>query len=218
MALRGVIFDVDGVLCDSGPLTIDAAREMFQQQHGVAVSRATFEPFVGTGEDNFLKGVAEQVGVKLDLERDKEATYQRYLETIRGRLQPLEGAIDIIQACLARGLRIAAATCAEERKLEQNLWEIGLPPDKFHAVVSREDVVRTKPDPEVYVQAAHRLDLSPTDCLVIEDSPAGVTAAKAAGAHCLGVTTTVDKKTLWEHGAEWTASNLVRLPEAAVCW
>jgi HAD superfamily hydrolase (TIGR01509 family) len=218
MALRGVIFDLDGVLCDSEPFLAEAAATMFEQHYGLQLTPADFQPFVGTGEDNYLQGVAEHHGITLDLPRDKEATYNHYLKAIRCRLQPMPGAIDIIQGCLARGIRIGVATNADLRKVEGNLREIGLPPDKFHAVVSGDDVTRKKPDPEIFTLTAHQLGLSPTDCLVIEDSPAGVAAAKAAGAHCLGITTSFNAEALCQHGADWTAPNPARLPMAAVCW
>jgi len=218
MALRGVIFDLDGVLCDSEPFLAEAAVAMFHQRYGLELTPSDFKPFVGTGEDNYLKGIAEQHGIELKLPDDKEATYDHYLRAIRGRLQPMDGAIDMIQGCLARGIRIAVATNADLQKVEANLREIGLPPDKFHAVLSAEDVRANKPDPEIYTLAAHQLELTPTDCLVIEDSPSGVAAAKAAGAHCLAVTSSFDQATLQEHGADWTARDLGHLPEAAVCW
>ena len=218
MSLRGVILDMDGVLCHSEGFLAEAAAAMFANRHGIDVDPSEFRPFIGTGDTSYLQSVAEQRGITLNLPDDKQALYDEYFRIAHGRLQPAPGAIDMIQACLARGIRIAVATCADHRKLEGNLREIGLPPDKFHAVVTAEDVTKNKPDPEIYTLAAHQLDLSPTDCLVIEDSPAGINAAKTAGAHCLGITSSFDAATLRDHGADWTARDLGHLPEAAVCW
>jgi len=218
MALRGIIFDLDGVLCHSEPYLAEAAIAMFRERYGLEVEPSEFAPHVGTGEDNYLAGVARDHGLELTLPDDKERTYDHYIEAIRGRLEALPGVIDMIQGCLARGIRLGVATNTNLRKLEANLREIGLPPDKFHAVISAEDIAQKKPDPEVFQRAASQLGLAPTDCLVIEDSPAGVEAAKAAGCQCLGVTTTFDGRTLCQHGADWTAASPAELPTAAVCW
>src|SRR5439155_21723442 len=121
----GVIFDMDGVLCDSEPFIAAAAIEMFRQSYGLRVTREDFGPFVGAGEDRFIGGVAEKYGVKLTIPRDKQRTYAVYLELIKGKLQPLPGAVSFIHDCRGRGLKIAVATSADRVKLEGNLHEIG---------------------------------------------------------------------------------------------
>ena len=86
-SIKGIIFDMDGVLCDSEPFIAEAAAKMFAERHGTAVTPEDFHPFVGTGEDRFLGGVAEKYGVKLDMPADKDRTYAIYLDIIRGRLR-----------------------------------------------------------------------------------------------------------------------------------
>src|SRR5947208_13492046 len=102
MPLSGIIFDMDGVLCDSEPFIAAAAMEMFRQTYGQTVERADFAPFVGAGEDRFIGGVAEKYGITLTMPRDKLRTYTIYLELIRGQLQPLPGAVDFIRASRQR--------------------------------------------------------------------------------------------------------------------
>ena len=218
MSLRGVIFDLDGVLCDSEPFLARAAIEMFKQVHGIDVNVEDFAPFVGSGEDNYLSGVAKNYGVKLRLPDDKLTTYEYYLQVIRGRLQPIRGTTDFINACMARRFRIGVATSTDQMKLEGNLREIGLPPEKFHAVVTGSDVKKKKPDPDIYQRVIEKLGLCAKECLVLEDSPNGVASATAAGAHCLGITTSFDAQLLRDRGAQWTAPDLARVPEASVTW
>jgi HAD superfamily hydrolase (TIGR01509 family) len=210
--IRGVIFDVDGVLCDSEPFIRAAAVQMFARQHGVAVTPEDFLPFTGAGEDRFIGGVAEKYGVTLDLPRDKSATYALYLDAIRGRLAPLPGAPSFIAACRAQGLKLAVATSADRIKLEGNLTQIGLPAAGFDAVVTGSDVTRKKPDPEVFLQAAAGLGLAPAHCLVIEDAPHGIAAGRAAGAWCLALTTSFPAPQLRQAGADWTAPDLAHVP------
>jgi beta-phosphoglucomutase len=206
--IRGVIFDMDGVLCDSEPFIAEAACRMFAERHGVPVTAADFEPFIGTGEDRYLGGVAERHGIALAMPSDKDRTYAIYLEAIRGRLGPLPGARDVVAACRARGLRLAVATSADRVKLDGNLREIGLPPDTFDACVTGSEVARKKPDPDLFLTAAERLGLAGTDCLVVEDAPNGIRAGRAAGAACLGLTTSFPVETLRAAGARWTAPDL----------
>lgn len=211
--IRGIIFDMDGVLCLSEPFIAEAACRMFEETYGVHVRPEEFEPFVGTGEDRYLGGVAEKHGIRLTLPRDKERTYAIYLEVIRGRLQSVPGVAEFVAAARARGCRMAVATSADRVKLTGNLREIGLSPEEFDAIVTGDMVVRKKPNPDIFLLAAQKLELSPTECLVVEDAPAGVRAAKAAGAYCLGLTTSFSAEELAREGADWTAADFTRLPD-----
>jgi HAD superfamily hydrolase (TIGR01509 family) len=178
----------------------------------VAVEAEDFVPFVGTGENRYLGGVAEKYGVTLDLDRDKARTYAIYLQIIQGRLEPLEGVREFIADCRRRGLRLAVASSADRPKVDGNLRQIGLPWATFDAVVNGLDVVHKKPDPEIFLLAASKLSLPPSRCVVVEDAPNGVQAAKAAGAVCLGLTTSFTAETLRQCGADWVAANLADVP------
>jgi HAD superfamily hydrolase (TIGR01509 family) len=212
-----VIFDMDGVLVDSEPFIAEAAARMFAEK-GVAVRPEEFRPFIGTGEDRFLGGVAEARGVVLDLPRDKIRTYKIYLELIRGCLQPLPGVREFIGRCRSRGLKLAVASSADRIKVEGNLRELGLPPDSFDAVVVGEDIIRKKPAPDIFLAAARRLGVVPSVCLVIEDAVSGVVAARSAGCHCLALTTSFRPNDLASAGAEWIAPTLAECPYEALCW
>jgi len=210
--LRGILFDMDGVLVDSEPFICEAAMRMFERTYGQVVRREDFAPFVGAGEDRFIGGVAERYGIALSMPRDKFRTYEIYLELIRGRLDPLPGAVDFVRAVKARGLKSAVATRADRVKMEGNLREIRLSPGDFDAIVTGDDVARKKPDPEIFLLAARRLDLPPAECLVIEDAPNGIAAAKAAGCRCLGLMSSFTEPTLRQAGADYVARDLAHVP------
>lgn len=206
--VKAVVFDMDGVLCDSEPFICEAACRMFAERHGVRVAPRDFEPFVGAGEDRYLGGVAERHGVALRMPEDKALTYRIYLEVIRGRLAPLPGVRDFVAGCRRRGLRLAVATSADRVKLDGNLRELGLPEALFDACVTGDDIARKKPAPDIFLLAARRLDLAGFDCLVVEDAPNGVRAAKGAGAMCLGLTSSFSAAALRAAGADWTSPHL----------
>lgn len=207
-SIRGVIFDMDGVLCDSEPFIAEAAGRMFAERYGLKVTPKDFRPFIGTGENRFLGGVAEKYGVTLALPSDKDRTYAIYLELIRGRLHPLPGARDFVDECRQRGLILAVATSADRVKLEGNLREIGFPPELFAACVTGSEVRQKKPAPDIFLTAARKARLKPTAALVIEDAPNGVQAAKAAGMRALALTTSFSVAVLRSSGADWTAPDL----------
>jgi HAD superfamily hydrolase (TIGR01509 family) len=185
---------------------------MFAETYGLTVQKQDFIPFVGAGEDRFIGGVAEKYGVRLTMPRDKTRVYQIYLELIRGRLQPLPGAVGFIATCKRRGLRIAVASSADEMKVDGNLAQIRLPRETFDAVVTGNEVAHKKPDPTVFLVAAERLKLAPQACLVVEDATNGIRAGKAAGARCLGLTTSFTADMLREAGADWIAADLAHVP------
>lgn len=214
MRLRGLICDMDGVLCDSEPFILEAAQAMFRRVHCVEVPDRDFLDFVGTGEDSYLAGPGQRHGVTVRLPEDKVETYRIYLELIKGRLRPLPGVPDVLRAVKAAGLQVAVASAADLMKVEGNLTEIGLPLSFFDAVVTGSEVERKKPAPDCFLLAAARLGLPPGDCVVAEDAVNGIRAAAAAGCHRLGLTTSFPAARLVEAGAEWTAPHLGALPEA----
>jgi HAD superfamily hydrolase (TIGR01509 family) len=213
--LRGVIFDMDGVLVDSEPFLARAAVRMFAEK-GYDLKPEEFHPFIGMGEDRYLGGPAEARGIPFDPVRDKARTYALYLEMIRGQLHPLPGVREFVARCREKGLSMAVASSADAVKVEGNLHEIGLPPSTFDAVITGSDVARKKPSPDIFLEAARRLDLDPGSCLVIEDAIAGVAAARAAGSRCLALATSFPREKLSD--ADWVVPDLSEAPREVLDW
>jgi HAD superfamily hydrolase (TIGR01509 family) len=213
--IRGVIFDMDGVLVASEPFTAEAAIRVFAEK-GYTVERQEFRPFLGTGEARFMGGVAEARGIPFDPVADVDHLYRIYLNLIPGRLGPLKGARAFALACRERGLLLAVASSANRIKVEGNLAEVGLPEGTFHAVVTGCEVARKKPAPDIFLEAARRLGLDPAACLVVEDAPAGIAAAREAGCRCLALTTTMPAASFPD--ADWIAPDLDHVPPEATGW
>jgi beta-phosphoglucomutase len=187
--IHAVIFDMDGVLTDSEPLINAAAIAMFKEK-GLAVQPQDFLPFVGTGEDRYIGGVAEKYLFPLDLPAAKRRTYEIYLELVPLRLEVFPGAAELVAACRQAGLRLAVASSADRIKIRVNLEKLGLPIQSWDAVVTGEDVKARKPAPDIFLMAAARLGLTSPACVVVEDALNGVHAAKAAGMRCVAVAQT----------------------------
>jgi HAD superfamily hydrolase (TIGR01509 family) len=189
LGIQAVIFDMDGVLTDSEPLISAAAIAMFKEL-GLEVKPEDFLPFVGTGENRYLGGVAEKHHFPIDLQAAKRRTYELYLERVPAKLEPFPGARELVHACRAAGLRVSVASSADAIKIEANLRKIRLSREIWDAVVTAEDVVLRKPAPDIFLEAARRLRCAPASCAVVEDAVNGVEAAKAAGMRCVAVAQT----------------------------
>jgi len=211
-ASKAVIFDMDGVLTDSEPLINEASVLMFQEQ-GVTVKPEDFHPFVGTGEQHYLGGVAKQYGVSLDLYEAKKRTYEIYLKLAPRKLRSFPGAVELVQQCRAKGWKVAVASSADMIKIEANLEQIGLPVATWDAVIGAEHVEHKKPAPDIFLASARTLGMDCNQCVVIEDAYHGVEAAKAAGMRCIAVTHTFEAERL--HQADLIKSHIgeIALPD-----
>ncbi len=213
--IKGVLFDMDGVLVDSEEFMCRAAIGMFSER-GLLVVANDFVPFTGMGENRYLGGVAEKYGYEMDLEKDKSRAYEIYGDLARGHLEPLPGVHEFVARCKSRSLKLAVATSADRVKMEINLAALGLPEDTFDRTVNGLEVVRKKPFPDIYLEAARRLQLQPEECLVVEDAVSGIEAGKSAGCKCLALTTSFAADQLTR--ADWICVNLADAPEASINW
>ncbi len=183
--IRAVIFDMDGLLVDSEPL----AKEAWQataRLYGSEITPELFARMLGLRQLECGAVVRAEFGLTISVEALCRQRNDLFLERARGRLKPMTGAPELVATLQARGTRLALATSAERRYVDLALRELRLE-NAFAARVVAEDVTRGKPAPDVYLLAARRLDVAPSDCLVLEDAPNGIAAAKAAGMWCVAV-------------------------------
>jgi HAD superfamily hydrolase (TIGR01509 family) len=184
--VKAIIFDMDGVLTDSEPLIAEAAIRMFEEK-GHTVRADDFHPFVGAGENRYIGGVAEKHGIPLDIPSAKQRMYEIYLGLAPGRLKSFPGAVELVRHCRTTGFAVAVASSADRIKVEANLRLIALPTPGWNAVIAAEDVARPKPEPDIFLAAAARMGVRPDECVVVEDAPNGIRAARAAGMTCFAV-------------------------------
>jgi beta-phosphoglucomutase len=211
-AFDAVVFDMDGVLCDSEPFIAAAAAEALRRRYGIIVAHEDFLPFVGAGDDRFISGAAALHGVTVDPVIDKALTYEIYLELIAASLRPVAGVHAFLADARGAGLRLAVATGSDRPKLTGNLAAIGVAESTFDVVVSAEHVTHKKPHPETFLLAVERLGLPASRCLVVEDAPNGVRAGRAAGCAVLGITSSQPAAALLEGGAFAVAPDFTAVP------
>ncbi|KQK21966.1 hypothetical protein BRADI_1g64267v3 [Brachypodium distachyon] len=196
--VSAVLFDMDGVLCDSEEPSRRAAVDVFAEM-GVEATVDDFIPFMGTGEANFLGGVARVKEVKdFNPESAKKRFFEIYLDKYAKPNSGIgfPGALELIMECKSAGLKVAVASSADRIKVDANLAAAGLPVSLFDAIVSADAFENLKPAPDIFLAASKNLGVDTNECIVIEDALAGVQAAKAAEIRCIAVTTTLEEDEL----------------------
>ncbi|XP_041999453.1 protein SUPPRESSOR OF QUENCHING 1, chloroplastic isoform X2 [Salvia splendens] len=196
--VSAVLFDMDGVLCNSEELSRLAAVDVFAEM-GVQVTVEDFVPFMGTGEAKFLGGVASVKGVEgFNPESAKKRFFEIYLDKYARPNSGIgfPGAYELVEQCKTKCLKVAVASSADRIKVDANLAAAGLQLSMFDAIVSADAFENLKPAPDIFLAASKILDVPTNECLVIEDALAGIQAAKSAGMRCIAVTTTLAEDTL----------------------
>ena len=185
---RGVLWDLDGTLVDSGDYHWRSWRDTMRGE-GVELSYQQFLDSFGQKNDRILTtwmGAAATEDVIRRIGDAKEALYREF--AIAEGLAALPGAAAWVERLHAAGWKQAIASSAPKENVRVMLDVLKLD-HYFDAIVSAEDVTAGKPDPQVFLAAAAKLHTPPASCVVVEDAAAGIEAAKRAGMKCVGVST-----------------------------
>jgi HAD superfamily hydrolase (TIGR01509 family) len=174
--IEAVIFDLDGVLVDSEPLQFEAYTEILAG-YGVTLTREDFiENWIGQGR---LPDHLKRYGIEAPVEEVRRLKNELYQRLIREKMKLRPGIEGLVRR-LSREMPVALASSAHPVSVNAVLDRFELRP-YFSVVLTSADVTRNKPDPEMYLKASRQLGVAPENCLVFEDSQAGVLSAKKAG-------------------------------------
>lgn len=186
MKFEAILFDCDGVLVDSEPLTNGVLCAMLNEAGWPISSEDCMATFIGKTVRSEAARIEAHTGQPLTDAWMAEFYERRNIE-IERHLQPIGGALDAVRALhgLAGG-RIACASGADRYKVEMQLGKVGLAPYFAGRIFSGHEMPATKPAPDVYLAAAAALGVAPACCLVVEDTVTGVMAGVAAGATVWG--------------------------------
>jgi HAD superfamily hydrolase (TIGR01509 family) len=185
MTIEALIFDMDGLLVDSEPLA-EAAMHRFLARYGHEPRPEVQGQLLGRRLPEAVALVAEAYQIDAPYESLLTEYDQMRLEALRGNVRPMPGAAAVIAFARAAGLRLALATSGQRPHADVSLAETGLA-GNFDVEVTGGDVEHGKPAPDLFLLAARRLGADPGHCVVFEDAPPGVTAAKAAGMRAVAV-------------------------------
>lgn len=176
--IDAVVFDLDGVLLDSEHVW-DEVREQLAHERGGRWSERAQADMMGMSSPEWSRYMRDVVGLSDEPEAINEEVVRRMLAVYERELPLIDGAVDAVRR-LASSFRLALASSANRPLIDAALSASGLAP-LFETTVSSEEVARGKPAPDVFLEAARRLELLSSRCTAIEDSANGIRSAHAAG-------------------------------------
>jgi putative hydrolase of the HAD superfamily len=188
----GLIFDVDGVLADTEALSAQACTDAFRTLYNIDIPLEEHRAFIGATPEHHVEGLARRHGVRIRTLDAVDAHLNNFLARMNDAGDISYPGARALISDVARypEWKLALATGSGRTRSEATIAKVELDPGVFVAWVTGDDVNFAKPDPEIYLRTASRLGLFPRQCVVIEDSVAGLAAAKAASMHCIAVTNT----------------------------
>ncbi len=200
--LKGVLFDMDGVLVNNLEVHREAFMEFFRR-YGVKRTFEDLSRVFGMGNDDIMgelmpRDVVERVGIR-ELGHEKEAIYREiYAPTIT----PQAGLVEFLESLKSNNLLCAVGSSGYRLNVNFVLEKCNIEP-YFKAIVAGDEVTRCKPDPEIYLTAAAKLGLQAEECIVFEDAEAGIEAAKRAGMKVIALATTFSREFLETTDADY---------------
>ncbi len=203
-----VIFDCDGVLVDSEHISHTILHAMLLQ-HGVVISyEETIDRFIGTSTSGFLDGVGGLCGgIVPDGFLDRFRT-----ESFTALMEGVTAIFGVPELLPSMRVPYCVASNGRHAKMQATLGKTGLLKYFDGRIFSSEDVDKPKPAPDLFLHAARSLGIEPVECLVVEDTPTGVQAAKAAGMRVFGYSALTSPKRLLDAGADEVFSSMRELP------
>jgi len=208
---KALLWDMDGVLADSGDAHFMAWQEMFHELER-EISRQEFDETFGMANTAILErwlGAGIQPERSAELARRKETLFRQHLDRVR----ILPGVLDWLDYARAQGHYQVVASSGEMANIVAVVHALGLG-NYFHGIVSGAFLPQSKPHPAVFLQAAAVVAAEPQHCLVLEDGIVGVEAARRAGMRCIALTTTHAAERL--AGADGIVASLADLPPATM--
>ncbi len=177
--IEAVIFDMDGLLIDTETVYIEALQAAAGAL-GLKMPLDFCHSMIGIPGPDCDVMIQDFYGAGFRVEPFREHFSFHAKQRFDASVPVKAGVVELLDFLGARGLPMAVATASSRATAERHLGRAGLL-DRFKAIATRDDVVRAKPHPDVYLEAARRLGVAPERCIAFEDSNAGLTAAHAAG-------------------------------------
>jgi len=182
---KGVIFDMDGVIIDSEPIN-QRAVDVVLEQYGKRLTDEQNQHLIGLGDKPFFEEIIRMFGLQTTWQALAMSWHDAIIHLMQKEgIAPIDGVRDVIHSLHQKKYRLAVASSGSRRRVGFILKALDLQ-GYFSSVITADDVMHAKPDPEIYLTAAARLNLAPQDCVAIEDSDRGVEAAKRAGVKVIG--------------------------------
>lgn len=208
MPYKAVLWDLDGTIIDSGYYHF-RSWEIVMKPFGIHLTYEMFKPLFGMNNESTMSSILGRDVTAEELENVTHRKESTYRAELHGNIEMLPGVRRWLEYVSGHGLKQGMATSAPLENIDQVVDEVGIRP--FFDVIVPGFGHPSKPDPWIFLQASQQLGVSPGECVIIEDSIAGVQAAKSAGGYCLAVTTTNPAHLLYDTGADRVIDRLDQL-------
>lgn len=196
--IKAVIFDMDGVISDTLPLHTAAETRVFANYGIHVTSDQLLSEFNAVPDPVMYNALfARFKKKKPDLDKLADEKFAIFSELARDNIHAVPGVIDFIKQLKQQGYILGVASSSPTEIVDVVLETLSIR-DSFSAITPTAEVERGKPHPDIFLRTARKLGVSPETCLVVEDAPNGVEAAKRAGMSCIAITTSVTKDKLQE--------------------
>lgn len=183
MGIKAVIFDFDGTIIDTETIWFQVFKELLKDKFNLELPLEEFAKCIGTTDEGFFQYIETQTGMKIDVNEINQLAHERFLDK-KGILEVREGVVEKLEEAKELGYMIGLASSSSREWVEGFLRQFALW-DYFSVIKTREDVVKVKPDPALYLKALEALQVEPQEALAIEDSLNGAIAAIEAGIKCI---------------------------------
>ena len=207
--IKAILFDMDGTLVDSIPFHT-ASWVSFLKKYGIMLEPKQFHAQNHGNIDEMIKrffGAAISDEKRIELGNEKEVMYR---DLYRLQIREIDGLTDFLKALNKQKITVALATMGDQTNIGFILDAIKIRP-YFQYITGGNEIVKGKPDPEIYELSLKKMNLKATDCVVIEDSIDGVLSAQKAGIRVIGITTSHTTDELKQAGCYYTISDFREL-------
>ncbi len=202
-----VIFDMDGVMVQTAPQHFAAWKRALATV-GYELAEDEFRATFGMRNQEIIRHLLGEDISEAQVTKLARLKEEHYRALVGEGIEPAPGLLPLLRQLKERGFRLAVGTSAPRENVELILDALGIG-GHFDAVVAEEDVERGKPYPDAFLLAAERCGVDPERCVVIEDAPSGLAAARAAGMKCIGIAGTRKREEL--HRADLVVDSLMEL-------
>ncbi|UZP02023.1 HAD family phosphatase [Clostridium botulinum] len=183
--MRAFIFDMDGVIIDSEPIHRQVHGEIMNTL-GINISKGELALYAGATNEYIFTKLKERYGIKKSVSELMEYKSKLIINKVKEEsLEPINGIRELLNALRKNNIKIAIGSSSPRSLIEAVIDKFNLH-SAFDCIVSGEEVERSKPYPDVYIEVSKKLGINPEKCIVVEDSHNGVQAAKSAGMKCIG--------------------------------